>query len=149
MNRGLQVLSTNVRICRRPRSHFFVALHQNSSLRVSRQELDHYRVDPLDALILCHAHAVVAILNEVETANLVQSNRRQSLVATERSIYPLPPPGHTRLYRHEVTIEISVAIYTAHYLRHLNDPLTQITPMMCPVRLPDLVEYLQLVALSP
>src|SRR5215208_5077869 len=58
----------------------------------------------------------------------------------ERSVYPLPPLRKARLRGHEAAIEVLVAAHAADYLRHLDLPQAQTTPVVRQVPFSDLVE---------
>src|SRR3712207_5273220 len=58
----------------------------------------------------------------------------------ERPVNPLPPACHARLHGHEVTVELTVASYAAHYLRELHHPPAEVDPVVSPEDPPYLVE---------
>src|SRR5215216_1382799 len=67
----------------------------------------------------------------------------------ERSIHPLPPLRKVRLRGHEAAIEGLVAAHAANYLRDLDIPQAQTTPVVRQMPLPDLVEGQQSAAFAP
>src|SRR3990170_804236 len=67
----------------------------------------------------------------------------------ERPVHPLPPLRKARLRWHEATIEGVVAAHAADYLRHLDLPQAQPTPVVRQAPLTDLVECQQPTAFAP
>src|SRR5215210_6377022 len=67
----------------------------------------------------------------------------------ERSIHSLPPLLQARPGWHEAAIEGLVASHAANYLRDLDVPQAQTTPVVRQVPLHDLIEVQQSAAFAP
>ena len=76
----------------------------------ARGDLDDVRVDVLAAEGLGHRHAVVAVADEEQVADLVQRDRRQRLPAPLGGGDPLPARAQPRRGRPEAAVEVGGAV---------------------------------------
>ena len=82
---------------------------------------DHFRVDEGDAALARHRHPVVAILDEVDSSNLIELDRRQDHVLVVGAVDALPAVGGIAAFGKKAAVEITETVDAADDLidRHL------------------------------
>lgn len=110
------------------------------NLRRADVAVRHLGVYPPNALVAGHAHAVVAVQNEVGVAQPVKRDRRQLFASMVGSVNSLPLRPQACPYWQESGIEVRKAAHAADYLLDRHYPLPEADLVVCAERLPGLPE---------
>src|SRR5215218_937492 len=108
-------------------------------------ELRDVGVDPPDVVEAGDGDAVVAVLDKVRVAELVQPHRRKVPALVEREIHALPPLAGARPERHEGAVEVLAASHAPHDLPRIDGSPSPGYPVERPEGFARLVERRQCV----